>query len=164
MAFTKRSWQDHLTLSFGQESETARAEKDGLVVGGVYGTTLPTISDGEFSRLQVDEKGYLRSNPVIGAVGTIAIALSGSAGTLTCPISGLMRYVTITTPALTGTGTATMRIIDPAGGTLFQQAQDESVVTTYGSIVPLLTTMNITVTANGTQDAAATVTANIYCG
>ena len=83
MAYRKKSWQDAMFASFGQESETTpQGNKDGLAVGGVYNTTPPTIGDGEFSRLQVDANGFLMTNIVTGEVvaslGTVNKLLAGS--------------------------------------------------------------------------------------
>lgn len=96
--------------------------------------------------------------------GTIVIPTSDTvtAATVSPSLAGLMRYITIVTPNMEGTGTATIRIVDAAGGTLFSQGQNESVTAAYGSLVPLTTTMKLTATADGTQSAAATITYNIY--
>jgi hypothetical protein len=97
-------------------------------------------------------------------LGSIIIPTSDTvtAGTITPGLTGVMRFITLTTPAMTGTGTATVRIVDAAGGTLFSQAQNESVVSAYGSIVPLTSTMIMNATANGTQSSAATVVYSLY--
>lgn len=157
MAFTPKSWQDHLTGAFGQESETAQSSKDGLTTGGVYNATEPTISDGEFSRHQVDPRGNLKIARVSSYKGSVTIVTPKDAGTLTPAVNGLVRYITIKSPALTGTGTVTTEILDSTGGTYFSQAQDEAVTTTYGSIFPLVTSDSIVCTANGTQDATGTI-------
>ena len=98
------------------------------------------------------------------SLGTITIPTSNTvvSATITPALSGVMRFMTITTPAMTGTGTATIEIVDSAGGTLFTKAQDESVVSSYGSIVPLTSTMELRATASGTQSSAAPVIYNIY--
>lgn len=86
MAFTKKSWQDHLTASFGQESETARASKDGLVIGGVYNAVAPTIADGEYSRGQVDASGNLMVNIAAGEeinIGTLNLGTITKIGSIT---------------------------------------------------------------------------------
>lgn len=97
-------------------------------------------------------------------VGTISIPLSETvtSGTLTSGFNGLMRHITITTPAMEVTGTATVNILDAAGGTLYTQAQDEGLTTTYGSIVPVLTTMKFVAVANGTQSAARSIVVRAY--
>lgn len=102
MALTKKSWQDHLTASFGQESETARASKDGLTIGGVYNATPPTIADGEFSRAQVDASGNLMVNVAAGEVVAV------SAGTIT---AGTINAGTITAGTINA-GTITAGTID----------------------------------------------------
>ncbi len=69
MAQTPKSWQDAFTASFGQESEAhgvQAVDQNGLVMGGVYEATPPTIADGEFSRLQVDTGGNLMVNIAAG--------------------------------------------------------------------------------------------------
>jgi len=103
-------------------------------------------------------------NSVNVLLGTVIVPTSDTvtSGTTANTVNGLMRYVTFKTPAMTATGTATLKITDVDGGTLFTQAQDESGTTTYGSIVPLTDNMNYVVTANGTQAAAGTFTFNLY--
>jgi hypothetical protein len=97
-------------------------------------------------------------------LGTILVAIGKSAGTLTSTISGLVRYVTQTTPNLDGTGTATTRLVDSAGGTIIQfAAQDESVVTAYGTTVPINTNMTWISDTSGTGQAAiGTIKLNIH--
>lgn len=89
-------------------------------------------------------------------IGTITVGSGKSAGTLASTISGLIRYVTQTTPDLTGTGTATTVLVDSAGGTIAAlAAQNESVVTAYGTTVPIDTNMKWIATTNGTGQASA---------
>jgi len=104
MAFIKKSWQDHLAASFGQESETARAAKDGLTVGGVYNATPPTIADGEFSRLQVNASGALITDigagEVIASLGTVNLV---EKGTITSVEGGSIAVTSITGDLAGGT-------------------------------------------------------------
>lgn len=96
-------------------------------------------------------------------IGTITIGSAKSAGTLTSTIGGLVRYVTQTTPNLTGTGTVTTVLVDSAGGTIAAlAAQNESVVTAYGTTVPINTNMKWIATADGTQAGAMNVLLNIH--
>lgn len=89
-------------------------------------------------------------------IGTITVGSGKSAGTLTSTIGGLIRYVTQTTPNLTGTGTATTVLVDSAGGTIAAlAAQDESVVTSYGTTVPIDTNMKWITSTSGTGQASA---------
>jgi hypothetical protein len=133
MAFTKKSWQDYLAAAFGQVNQPTKSGSNYLVVGGRTETALGTV--------------------VIPTSDTV------TSGTLAASFSGLLRNVTLVTPAMTGTGTATMTLVDSLGGTPVALAgQDESVTTNYGTIQPIGTAMEWVVTANGTQDAAATVT------
>ena len=88
-------------------------------------------------------------------IGTITVGSGKSAGTLASTISGLVRYVTQTTPNLTGTGTATTVLTDSAGGTIAAlAAQNESVVTAYGTAVPIDTNMSWVASTNGTGQAS----------
>jgi len=96
-------------------------------------------------------------NSVANYVGSVIIVTPKDAGTLTPTINGLVRYVTIVNPAMTGTGTSTMTVVDAATGTYFSQAGNESTTTTYGSVFPIFTTSKIICTANGTQAATGTV-------
>lgn len=89
-------------------------------------------------------------------IGTITVGSGKSAGTLASTISGLVRWVTQTTPDLTGTGTATTVLIDSANGTVAAfGAQNESVVTAYGTTVPIDTNMKWISTTSGTGQASA---------
>ena|SRR3990167_786757 len=164
MAFRKKAWQDYLQGAFGQESETAQTAKEGLVVGGVYQSTAPTIADGEFARLQVDSFGNIKSGRTDTYLGNIIIAANKVVGTTTSTINGVTKWITITTPDLSGTstGTATVRITDSLGGTLFEKAQAQSVTAAYGSAVPITTTMKLTATAEGTQAAAGTISLAVH--
>lgn len=204
MAFTKKSTQDHFQASFGQESETAQASKDGLTVGGVYNSTPPTIANGEFSRLQVDASGNLMTNIAAGEViavsagtitagttdllkagtvtsveggtietnplytsylGTITIATSDTTqdGTLAVAENGLVRRVTVTTPDMEGTGTATVKMVDASGGTVIGlAAQDESTVTSYGTVEPMTSSMEWVATADGTQSTDADIVIEVH--
>jgi len=163
MTFTKKSVNDYQLESYGQESETAQAGKYCKVVGGVYNSTPPTIADGEASRLQTDATGNLMvstQGETTSFQGTIVIPTSDTVvvGTLASTIDGLIRNVTVQTPALEGTGTATVELVDSLGGTVVGlAAQDESVITNYGTTQPISTSMEWTATANGTQSAAANI-------
>ncbi len=137
-------------------------------ISGQYKSTAVTYSNNDIVEiLPTDSSGALRTSPypsIDNYLGTITIPISDSvvAGTLASGMTGLMRYVTFTVPALEATGTATLTIVDAAGGTLFSQAENESTTTTIGSIVPIMTTMNFIVTANGTQSAIGTCKYRVY--
>lgn len=96
--------------------------------------------------------------------GTIIIPTSDTvqAATISSAIAGYIQGYTLVTPALTGTGTATLELVDAKGGTLITKAQNESVTAYYGTLVPVNTTMSFTATANGTQSAAATVSFAVH--
>ena len=96
--------------------------------------------------------------------GTVIIPTSDTvvSGTTTNTFTGYTRGVTIVTPALESTGTATLKLIDGKGGTLISQAQDESVVAYYGTIAPMTTDMKWVCTANGTQSAAGTISFAVH--
>lgn len=137
MAITKKSWQDYLIGSFGQVNEPQKSGNNYLIVGGRTETYLGTV--------------------------VIATSDTTTSGTLASAIDGMIRNITLVTPALTGTGTATMTLVDSLGGTLVAlAAQDESVITNYGTIQPVGTAMEWVVTANGTQSANATVTFAVH--
>ena len=243
MAFTPKSWQDHLVASFGQESETAQSTKDGLVVGGVYNSTPPTIADGEMSRLQVDASGNLmvnltsadtvtvsvgtitlvgsmtnvgtikevttvaavsnlakgtitkleggtldlatgvgtlgsisniavvhnagsvvRSGQMLTLKGTASIATSGTIGTYTPTDYGLIRWLTLTVPDMTGTGTTIVELKDAAGGTIFASGDvADTTVKAYGTEIPMTSDMAFTArTTSGTQDAGKDILLSIH--
>ena len=233
MAFTKKSWQDHLSISFGQEDENVvvPTAQTGLIVGGVYNSTAHTYDDNDFAPLQVDGSGNLMVNlatgeivaslgtigslqnvgtlgslasvavihnagtlasgslgtvagianigscagvggtvisqPVNGvnsAKGTVSYSVAGTAGTLANTIVGLLRYITIVCPDLTGTGTSTLKLKDSSGGTLFiSAALADTAVTNTGSIVPMTTDMSwIYEITSGTQAAVGSVVFNAH--
>ena len=113
---------------------------------GTEGTTTFQITGGAFAT------GF----------GTFFMGSAGSAGTVTNTFQGVTRGVTFVTPALTGTGTATLALIDSKGGTMISQAQVESGTAYYGTIVPMTTDMTWTAVANGTQASAATASFAVH--
>ncbi len=277
MALTKKSWQDHLTSSFGQIDEGIRSRtgNDGLIVGGVYEASgsVTAVEHGDFAALHTDanqnlmvnvadgeiqaqlgtvklvesgtlalvkagtvtavnnvvsgtlaELGVLNAGSIVvtagtisdldtvgtvgvleagsvvvtsgtigdldtvgtvgvinsgsvvvtvgtvtpfdsvaSTLGTVTITTPASAGTLTCPVTGLLRYVTQVSPDLEGTGTVTTCLVDSSGGTLVAlAAQNESVTTCYGTISPMTTTMKWVATADGTQSATVGVVLQMH--
>lgn len=97
--------------------------------------------------------------------GTIVIPTSDtvSAGTVTEIIEGQFGNVVLKNPALEGTGTATLRLIDPLLGTICEIVSDES-TTKLGtpSFNYYKGTLTLTATANGTQSADRAIQYNIY--
>jgi len=104
------------------------------------------------------------SGSYTNSLSTITVAIGKSAGTLASTIGGHISYVTQTTPNLTGTGTATTRLVDSSSGTIIQfAAQDESVVTAYGTAVPIDTNMSWISDTSGTgQVSAMSIVLNIH--
>lgn len=194
MALTKKSWQDHLTSSFGQIDEGIRSRtgNDGLITGGVYEAagSVTAVEHGDFAASHYDanqnlmvnvadgeiqaqlgtvklvEGGTINAiplNSVASSKGTVTITTPASAGTLASTLNGLMRYVTQVSPNLEGTGTVTTCLVDSAGGTVAAlAAQNESVITTYGTTVPITTDMSWVATADGTQSASVDVVLDIH--
>lgn len=123
MAQTAKSWQDAFTQSFGQEHEalsTVSADKNGLVVGGIYGTVgAGTLSDGDFSRLQMDAAGNLMVNIASGesinigtmTVGTVDMLKAGTITTLSSLTAGSIAVIA-------GTGVVTSGSIAVTAGTI----------------------------------------------
>ena len=91
--------------------------------------------------------------------GTIVMPTSDTvtSATIDAAIAGYINGLTIVTPAMTGTGTATLKLVDGKGGTLISQAQAESVTSYYGTARPINTSMDWIITSNGTQSALGTV-------
>ena len=132
MAISKKSWQDYLVASFGQVNEPQKSGDNYLVIGGKTRTYQGTI--------------------VIPTDDSVVV------GTLASDIDGLVRNITVSTPAMEGTGTATVILTDVLGGTVIAlAAQDESVIANYGTVQPIGTAMEWTATANGTQSATRDV-------
>ncbi len=97
-------------------------------------------------------------------LGTTVIPTSDTvtSGTTAVTIGGLVRGLTLITPAMTGTGTATFKLLDASDGTLISQAQAESVTAYYGTASPINDSMSFVLTANGTQSSAATTVYRIH--
>lgn len=137
MALTKKSWQDYLLGSFGQVNEAQKSGNNYQIVGGRTETFTGTV--------------------------TIVTSDSVTSGTLASVIDGMIQNVTLVTPAMEGTGTATMTLVDSIGGTpIALAAQDESVTTNYGTIQPIGTAMEWVVTADGTQSANVDITFAVH--
>ena len=85
MAFTKRSWQDHLSLSFGQAGEVPRTtEKDILLIGGVEdgGTTVQYLPIGTAAGGTAVKVDLIGTEPVVVQVGTITVGTITQIGTV----------------------------------------------------------------------------------
>jgi hypothetical protein len=95
-------------------------------------------------------------------LGTIACSVAGSAGTIANTYSGVSRGITIVTPALDDSGTATLYLLDSLGGTMISQAQNESGTTYYGTVVPMTTSMNWISMYNATQSATTQLTFAVH--
>jgi hypothetical protein len=93
------------------------------------------------------------------SAGTVIIPTSDTvtSGTTANTFTGYIRGITIVTPSMTATGTATLKLIDSKGGTSISIAQNEQVTAFTGTTSPMTTDMSWVCTANGTQAAAATV-------
>jgi len=96
--------------------------------------------------------------------GTIVMPTSDTvtSATIDAAIAGYINGLTIVTPAMTGTGTATLKLVDGKGGTLVSQAQAESVTSYYGTTSPINTSMDWIITSNGTQSALGTVSFAVH--
>lgn len=161
MALTKKSLNDHFLASFGQESETARAEKDGLTVGGVYNKVPATIDDGEFSRLQVNSAGQLNVSSGINATyGTATLGSAGTYGTAKITLNGILKQVVWITPNMEDTDSTKITVQDEKGYTLYESGTVAengtyvlgTAVQTYD--IPLYGTTSLVFTAEGTQGGA----------
>jgi hypothetical protein len=131
------------------------------------------VADLEAGKFSVSSGGVVsvRSSGTLTATGShtnylgtiTVVGTAKTAGTLASTISGLVRYVTQTTPNLTGTGTATTVLVDSAGGTIIALgAQVESTVTSYGTTVPIDTNMKWISTVDGTQATSMNILLNVH--
>lgn len=148
--------------------------KGTIAVGTINTGTIDLVKAGTVTRLEggslVVTTGTIASvggtvttqGAFATGLGTIAMTVAGSAGTIANTFSGISRGITIVTPALEGTGTATVYLLDSLGGTMISQAQDEGGTAYYGTIVPMTTSMNWIAMANGTQSVAATVNIAVH--
>lgn len=96
--------------------------------------------------------------------GTIVMPTSDTvtSATIDAAIAGYIQGVTVVTPAMTGTGTATLKLVDGKGGTLVAIAQAESVTAYTGTAQPINTSMDWIITSNGTQAALGTVSFAVH--
>jgi hypothetical protein len=141
-----------------------------VTVGTINAGTIDTMKAGTVDVLKAGtitklEGGTVSVNKLwASSLGTIVIPTSDTvqSGTLNNTFEGYLRGFSMVTPAMTGTGTATLTLTDSLGGTMISQAQNESVTAYYGTIAPMTTGMKWIVTANGTQDANATVTIAVH--
>jgi len=124
--------------------------EDATITGG-------TVGNLDSGSVVVTAGTVTPTNSVAAHKGTIEIATPESAGTVTAPFNGKLFHLTLVTPDMEGSGTATLDIVDTAGGTVFSQAQDESLTACYGSIVPVTTDMEFRAVADGTQSASVDV-------
>lgn len=166
MAFTKKAVNDHFLGAFGQESETAQAAKDTLIVGAVYQAAAPTIATGEATRLQADASGNLKSHSEIQATyGTATIGSAGEVGTAKITVNGLLKQIVYTTPAMEDTDSTILSIVDERSNTIFTAGSvAESGTYVLGTSLanpfdlPLVGTTSLVFTAEGTQGAAVNYT------
>lgn len=138
------------TITEVQKGSIAVTAGTGIVTGGSIVVTAGTIAAGT-----VNVVGKYTSS-----LGTVTIPTSDTvqSGTTSNTFAGMSKGITLVTPELEGTGTATIQLKDSSGGTLISQAQDESVTAHYGTEVPMTSTMEWVVTANGTQSTDRTIT------
>jgi len=97
--------------------------------------------------------------------GTVTIPTSDTvvAGTLTTTMNGLARYVEWVTAAMQDTDSSQLSITTQNGGTVFATGTvAESTRFSVGSIFPVSGTMNLVVTAEGTQSAARAVEVHVW--
>ncbi len=163
MAFTKKAVNDHFLASFGQEDELVptTTDKDGLIVGGVY-QSAPALDSGDYSRLQVDSAGNLKSHSEIQSTyGTATIASAGEVGTAKIEVNGLLKQIVYVTPDTEDDDSSELSIVDEKGHTLYTAATvAESGTFVLGTSLtnpydlPLVGTTSLVFTAEGTQGAA----------
>lgn len=98
------------------------------------------------------------------SLGTIVMPTSDTvtSGTIDNTFTGYIRGISIVTPAMTGTGTATLKLQDPLGVAVVSIARDESTSGFVGTTAPMTTDMDWVITANGTQAALGTVTFMVH--
>lgn len=99
--------------------------------------------------------------------GTLTISTSGTSATGEEILDGELGRLTVNVPALTGTGTVTVRGTDSLGGTMYPLTTfDESTINTIapsGTPMPFSGTLYFRAEeTSGTQDAAADIRYNLY--
>ena len=186
MALTKKSWQDHLTSSFGQIDEGIRSRtgNDGLIVGGVMEGTATAVEHGDFAALHFDANQNLMVNigdgEVFASLGTVDVLKAGSvvvtagtvvAGTINNIASGSVVVTngtigdldTVGTVGVLNAGSVVVTQGTIVAGTVNNIASG-SIVVTEGTIGDLDTVGTVgvindgTVAANSIQATLGTVT------
>jgi len=99
--------------------------------------------------------------------GTLTVALSGTVATGQEILDGELSHIVVRVPALTGTGTITVRGTDSLGGTIYPLTTITEA--TVNSVAPIGTPTHFSGTlyfrveeTSGTQDAAADILYNLY--
>jgi len=129
MAFTKKAVNDHFLQSFGQEDEPAQATKDGLAVGGYYGTAALALDDGDYGRLQLTAGGAVKvdlsTGEIVASLGTVNLVESGTVTLLEAGTVSAVNNIVTGTQATLGTvgvlndgSVAITALVDLPGGTV----------------------------------------------
>ena len=158
-----------LSLDTGDYSRLQMDASGNLMVNLAAGESvnIGTMSLGTIDLLKAGSVVVTAGTMVSGFssyLGTAVMAAGDTvvSGTVANTTNGIIRAVTVVTPAMTGTGTATLALQDSLTASLISIAQAESSTAAYGTIMPMVSGMNWVVTASGTQAAAATVTFGVY--
>ena len=149
MALTKKSWQDHLSASFGQVDEPVRSRtgNDGLIIGGIMEGTVTAVENGDFAALHFDADQNLMVNlagtePVIVQIGTVN---TGTIGLVSSIAAGTQN--TLGTVGVLNSGSVVVTALNTVGTVGVLNAG--SVVMTAGTVSTLNTVGTVGVLNNG---------------
>lgn len=149
----------------------------GIVTGGSIQVTAGTMADVTITTLPnlpggtVDEVSNIAGGTIettgnwTAYTGTIEIPASDTvqSGTQAVTVDGEIHAVTLVTPDMEDTDQTNLRLIDALGGTLVDTgAQAESAITSYGTIMPMNTTMEWVAYAAGTQSVAKNIIFSVH--
>jgi len=123
MAQTNKSTNDYWQASFGEHSEAVPTSSvNGLIVGGVYNATPPTIADGEFSQAQVSAAGNLMvdivGGEIIASLGTVKLLEAGTVSEVTNLAGGTVEVSSIAGDLTGGTIDEVTEVANLAKGTV----------------------------------------------
>ncbi len=138
MTFVKKSWQDHLSASFGQIDEGIRSKtgNDGLIIGGVMEGTATAVEDGDFAALHFDANQNLMVNlagtePVVVQIGTVNTGTIGLVSSVGAIVAGTQN--TLGTVGVLNSGSVVVTAGTIVAGTI-GNINAGSIVVTAGTI------------------------------
>jgi hypothetical protein len=134
-----------------------------LGAGGIYNSSAPTLTNGQFAPVQLDASGNLKVNVVTGGGstggsvtaagtnGTVAQAIQGITGGIAVPVSGTF-YQATQPVSIATTVPVSLATSVPVTGNFYQATQPVSIATT----VPVSLAGSVTTIGSGAAGTPAT--------